>query len=289
MTEISDNLDALVALALAEDVGPGDFTTVWTVSDEAVGDARIVAKAPVVVSGVEAARRTFRAVDDSMQFHARVAEGARASIGDVVIELHGPLRSVLTAERTALNFLGRLSGVATLTAAYVDAVAGTGATVIDTRKTTPGFRLLEKAAVRAGGGGNHRIGLHDMVMIKDNHIAAAGGVAAALDRVAGRNARALPVEVEVRTFEELEEALGHGPDRILLDNMTPQMLLEAVHRVSDRAAQGAPRPELEASGNVTLDTVRAVAESGVDLISVGALTHSAPTADFSLRVPALER
>jgi nicotinate-nucleotide pyrophosphorylase (carboxylating) len=289
MTEISDNLDTLIDLALAEDVGPGDFTTLWTVPENASGEARIVAKAPVVISGVEAARRVFRAVDETIEIAVQRGERERAAPGETVMELRGRLRSILTAERTALNFLGRLSGTATLTAAYVEAVAGTGATVIDTRKTTPGFRLLEKAAVRAGGGGNHRIGLHDMVMVKDNHIAAAGGVDAALRAVSARNDLELPVEVEVRTLDELDEALAHAPDRILLDNMSPDTLRSAVARVSERFGRAEDRPELEASGNITLETIRGVAETGVDLISVGALTHSAPTADLSLRVPVLER
>jgi len=196
----------------------------------------------------------------------------------------GRARPILTGERTALNFLQRLSGVATMTRRFVDAVAGTGATILDTRKTTPSFRLLEKAAVRAGGGGNHRIGLYDMVLIKDNHIAAAGGITAAVRRVREHDRAGLPIEVEVTNLAELDEAIDAGVDRILLDNMDLETMRAAVERVRERAGEGRPRPLLEASGNITIDRVRAVAETGVDLISVGALTHSAPALDLSLRI-----
>src|SRR5690606_2488772 len=202
--------------------------------------------------------------------------------GDVVLRVTGPLGPLLTAERTALNFLGRLSGIATLTHHFVQAVRGTGARVLDTRKTTPGWRLLEKAAVVAGGGSNHRVGLHDFVLVKDNHILAAGGIRAAVERVrASAVAKGLPLEVEVTTLEELEEVFALGVERVLLDNMSLDTMREAVRRA--HAVEGR-RPELEASGNVTQATVRAVAETGVDWISVGALTHSARVADLSLRV-----
>jgi nicotinate-nucleotide pyrophosphorylase (carboxylating) len=246
-----------------------------------VGRAAIVAKADLVVSGVEAASAVFTAVDAALQMGVVRGEGIRAAAGDIVLEVTGPAGSILTAERVALNFLGRLSGIATLTREFVEAVRGTGARIIDTRKTTPGWRHLEKAAVRAGGGGNHRMGLYDMVMIKDNHIAAAGGISAAVKRVRAHNDDHLPIEVEVRTIAELDEVLELYVDRILLDNMEPSGLRTAVQRVH---RLGAERPELEASGNVTLQNVRAVAETGVDLISVGALTHSAPVADLSLRM-----
>ena len=273
-------LDHLVRQALQEDVGSGDWTTLWTVPEDLSARARVVAKEPLVVAGLGAARRTFHAVDPELEVRIDTEDGARVDVGARVLGVSGPARAILTAERTALNFLGRLSGIATLTRRFVEAVTGTGARIVDTRKTTPGWRLLEKAAVRAGGGTNHRMGLHDMVLIKENHAAAAGGIGAALDRVRAANHRALRVEVEVRTLEELEEALDHGPDRILLDNMSPELLERAVAR----CRREDPRPQLEASGNVTLGTVRAVAEAGVDLVSVGALTHSAPAADFSLLV-----
>jgi nicotinate-nucleotide pyrophosphorylase (carboxylating) len=240
-----------------------------------------VAKADLVVSGIEAAGAVFTAVDPALQMGVVRGEGIRAAAGDVVLEVTGPAGRILTAERVALNFLGRLSGIATLTREFVEAVRGTGARIIDTRKTTPGWRHLEKAAVRAGGAGNHRMGLYDMVMIKDNHIAAAGGITEAVKRVRAHNDDHLPIEVEVRTMAELDEALELYVDRILLDNMDLGGLRAAVQRVH---RLGAERPELEASGNVTLQSVRSVAETGVDLISVGALTHSAPVADLSLRM-----
>ncbi len=277
-----DPLDMLVRLALDEDVGPGDFTSEWTVPADAQGQASVVAKAGVVVAGVDAALRVFAAVDSAIEVDVRAADGSFVGTGESVLDISGPLRGILTAERTALNFLGRLSGIAGLTFAFVEAVRGTGARIIDTRKTTPGFRMLEKAAVRAGGGANHRMGLHDMVMIKDNHIAAAGGVVEAIDMVHAANDRDLPIEVEVRSLSELGAAITRDVDRILLDNMDVATLRAAVEHVTE--ARGENRPELEASGNVRLDTVRAIAETGVDLISVGALTHSASTADLSLRV-----
>ena len=267
-----------MAAALAEDVGDGDWTTEWTVSGSSRARAEVVAKQDLVVSGTEVAARVFAAVEAELSVDVRVQEGARAEPGDVVLAVEGPTRGILTAERCALNFLGRLSGIATLTERYVRRVEGTGARVVDTRKTTPGWRVLEKAAVRAGGGANHRMGLYDMILIKDNHIAAAGGIGAAVARVRERPDR-LPIEVEVRTLEELAEVIPLEVDRVLLDNMSVELLAEAVRRTHEAAV---PRPELEASGNVTLDNVRTVAETGVDLISVGALTHSAAAADLSL-------
>lgn len=279
-TETS-TLDALIEDALNEDVGAGDCTTLWTVPEAAVGRAEIRAKAPVVISGTDAARRVFARVDSAMSLAFDAGDGARLEPGDRLLSIEGPLRGILTAERTALNFLGRLSGIATLTRRFVDAVAGTNARVIDTRKTTPGWRELEKAAVRDGGGVNHRMGLYDMVLIKENHIAAAGGIVAALETVRAANGAGLPVEIEVRTLDELRVVLEVGVERVLLDNMSPDELRRAVALARASAGGG---PALEASGNVTLDTVATVAETGVDLISVGALTHSAPVADLSLRV-----
>ncbi|MEK9503783.1 carboxylating nicotinate-nucleotide diphosphorylase [Gaopeijia maritima] len=275
------DLDALVARALAEDVGSGDVTTRWTVPPGMAGVAEIRAKAPVVVAGLGPARRVFEAVDPGLDLEIEVADGAARAPGERVLTVRGSLASILTAERTALNFLGRLSGVATLTRRFVEAVGGTSARVIDTRKTTPGWRDLEKAAVRAGGGTNHRMGLHDMVLVKENHIAAAGGVREAIAGVRANNTRGLEVEIEVRSLAELDVALELGVERVLLDNMSPDLLREAVERARARSASP---PLLEASGNVDLDTIADVAASGVDLISVGALTHSAPVADLSLRV-----
>jgi len=270
---------ALIAAALAEDVGPGDVTTLWTVPPDRRGEARIVAKAPGVIAGMPVALAVMAAVDASLEVEVLARDGDAVRPGDEVLRVGGAAASILTAERTALNFLQRLSGVATVTRSYVDAVAGTGTRILDTRKTTPGMRWLEKEAVRAGGGVNHRFGLHDMVLIKENHVAAAGGITAAVEAVRARNERGLRVEVETTTPEEVEEALAVGVDRIMFDNMPVPRMARMVERVR---AGGERRPETEASGGITLETIRAVAETGVDFISVGALTHSAPALDLSL-------
>jgi nicotinate-nucleotide pyrophosphorylase (carboxylating) len=280
MGEGSESLTETVARALAEDLGEGDVTSEATVPAEARARARIVQKSPGVVYGLAAVAETMRqcGVQDVDNL---VVEGQwREEVPAEVLLATGSARALLAAERTALNFLGRLSGIATLTARYVEAVAGTGARILDTRKTTPGLRGLEKAAVAAGGGRNHRIGLHDAILIKENHVAAAGGVAKAIH--AARAARpGMAVEVEVRDLEEVAYALGTGADALLLDNMDTETLREAV-RLRDENAGGGEGPSLEASGGVDLGTVRAIAETGVDFISVGALTHSAPSLDFSL-------
>ena len=269
--------DALevVQRALAEDLGEfGDVTTRATVPPGATARARLTQKAPGVISGLDAAEAAFRAVDPELDIERHRAPGEFRDPPAPVMTVEGSAASILSAERTALNLLQRLSGVATLTRRYVDAVAGTGAQVIDTRKTTPGLRLLEKQAVLDGGGANHRIGLFDMVLIKENHIAAAGGIAQAV-RSARELAPGLPLEIEVRDLDELEQALAAGAPRILLDNMTPAEMAAAVRRVGDAA-------ETEASGGISLETVRAAAETGVTYVSVGALTHSAPALDISL-------
>jgi len=271
----------LVQAALEEDIGDGDWTTEWTVEAGSRSRAVIVAKQALVAAGTMCVPEVFRVVDPGLEVDLVVDDGARVPDGDIMVQLSGSTRAILTGERTALNFLGRLSGIATLTRAFVDAVAGTGAQIMDTRKTTPGWRLLEKAAVRAGGGANHRVGLYDMVLVKDNHADARGGVAAAARVALSRNTRGLDVEVEVRTLEELDEVLPLRVNRILLDNMSLETMREAVRRTQ---VLGEARPHLEASGNVTLKNARSVAETGVDLISVGALTHSAPAADVSLRM-----
>lgn len=275
-------LNALIRTALEEDLGEaGDVSTLWTVPAEAHAQAQIVAKQHLVVSGAKAARGVFDMVDPDLQIRIPIPDGSTAEVGDAVMLISGPARSLLTAERTALNFLGHLSGIATLTRRFVDAVAGTEAQILDTRKTTPGWRMIEKAAVVDGGGVNHRMGLHDMVMIKDNHIVAAGGIERAVSRVRKANVRGIPVEVEVSTLAELEKVLPLGVDRVLLDNMSLGLLTEAVRRV---ASWKGGRPQTEASGNVSLGTVRTIAETGVDFISVGAITHSAPAADLSMRI-----
>ena len=268
-------------LGLAEDVGPGDATTEATVPRDATGSAVIVAKEELVVAGLRAAEAVLHACDPALEVTLLGPDGRHVLAGDTVLRVAGRLAPILTGERTALNFLGRLSGIATATRRYVDAVRGTGARILDTRKTTPGWRTLEKEAVRAGGGFNHRMGLYDFVLVKDNHVAAAGGVTAAVLRVRESAAKSLPMEVEVTTLEQLEEALALDVERILLDNMSLDTMAEAVRRAR---ARGKDRPELEASGNVTLDNVRRVAETGVDFISVGAITHSARSVDLSMRV-----
>jgi nicotinate-nucleotide pyrophosphorylase (carboxylating) len=272
-------LSAIVSQALAEDVGPGDVTSEVTVPEGARARARIVQKQPGVVFGLGAVAEALRqcgAEDvDNLVVEGQWREEVPAEVALAV----GPARALLAAERTALNFLGHLSGVATLTARYVKVAAGTEAQILDTRKTTPGLRELEKAAVAAGGGRNHRMGLHDAILIKENHVALAGGVAKAVH--AARGARPeLAVEVECRDLDEVAYALGAGAERLLLDNMEPSELRQAV-RLRDAEGGDAP-PRLEASGGVTLETVREIAEAGVDFISVGALTHSAPSLDFSL-------
>ncbi len=278
------DLEALIAASLAEDVRDGDRTTLWTVPPGTRARARVQAKASLVLAGSEAVPMTLRALSPGVELRSLVPDGVELEAGDTVAEMEGPARVILTAERTLLNFLGRLSGVATLTRAFVRAVEGTGARIVDTRKTTPGWRALEKAAVRAGGGMNHRFGLWDMVLIKENHIRAAGGVREALEGVWAGNVEALPVEIEVAELRELVEVRPFPVDRILLDNMSTDELSEAVRIVH---GWGEKRPLLEASGNMTLERVRRVAETGVDLISVGALTHSAPSADLSLLVEAI--
>jgi nicotinate-nucleotide pyrophosphorylase (carboxylating) len=263
----------IVARALAEDLGDGDVTTAATVPAEARASALITQKAPGIVFGLELAEDTFRALDFEVEVQRLVPEGVWRERGDV-LRVQGRARALLSAERTALNFLQRLSGVATLAARCVQAVEGTGARILDTRKTTPGLRALEKAAVAAGGATNHRAGLYDQVLIKENHAALAGGVGPA---VASARAAApeLPVEVECRTPAEVDEALAAGAPMILLDNMDAEQLRAAVKQVAGRA-------QLEASGGVTLKTLREIAETGVDFVSVGAITHSAPALDLSL-------
>jgi nicotinate-nucleotide pyrophosphorylase (carboxylating) len=283
VSEDAEQLSAVVARALAEDVGTGDVTTEATVADGARGRGRIVQKQPGVIFGLAAVAETMHQCGvDSVD--NLVVEGQRrdAVPADVALAI-GPAAGLLAAERTGLNFLGHLSGIATLTARFVEAVAGTGARILDTRKTTPGLRSLEKAAVAAGGGVNHRLGLFDVILIKENHIALAGGLAAAVS--AARAARPdLVVEVECRDLDEVADALAAGPDRLLLDNMSAAQLRQAV---AARDGGGGGGPKLEASGGVDLHGVRAIAETGVDFISVGALTHSAPRLDLSMLIEPL--
>jgi nicotinate-nucleotide pyrophosphorylase (carboxylating) len=271
-------LDAFLEATLREDLGrAGDVTTNAIVPADRLGSAAIVARAACTVSGLAAAARTFVLLDPAIDVSFAAHDGDTVCAGTVLASVAGSARTLLTAERTALNVLGRLCGVATATRAYVDAIAGTGATIVDTRKTTPGMRALEKAAVRDGGGKNHRFGLDDAILIKDNHVAVAGGVRAALAAARRGAGHLAKIEIEVDTLAQLDEALAARADIILLDNFSLEDLGEAVRR-TNRAAL------LEASGGVTLATVHAIARTGVDVISVGALTHSTPAADVALDI-----
>jgi nicotinate-nucleotide pyrophosphorylase (carboxylating) len=269
----------LIDFALTEDLGDeGDVTSRATIPEGQRGRAAFVARADGVLAGIEAAERVCRRVDPNLQFGPVRADGYRVGKGETFASVEGPVRSILIAERTAVNFLQRLSGIATLTRQYVNAVAGLPVKILDTRKTTPGWRLLEKYAVRMGGGTNHRLGLYDMVLIKDNHLAAMGNdIAAAIEQARAAYPK-LPLEVEVDSLEQLDRAIAARPDVVLLDNLSIEQMREAVAR-RNVAAAGV---QLEASGGVNLDTVRAIAETGVDRISVGALTHSAKALDIAL-------
>jgi nicotinate-nucleotide pyrophosphorylase (carboxylating) len=284
----------LVKFALSEDVGTGDVTTLNAVPSNVGARAAIVAKQPGVISGIDIAAMTFREVDASVKFKSTVRDGQEVPAGAAIATVSGSAASVMTAERTALNFLMRLSGVATLTRAYVNAIEGTGATIIDTRKTTPGLRILEKYAVLCGGGQNHRLALWDMYLVKDNHIRAARGLTNAIDRIQ-RTRRDLLLEVEVESLDQLHEALRPEVDRILIDNQAPAVVKRCVEEVDrwyaanppdhPRVRDGAKRwPEVEVSGGLNLKSIRAYAETGVDYLSVGAITHSAPALDLSLEI-----
>jgi nicotinate-nucleotide pyrophosphorylase (carboxylating) len=275
-------------------VGTGDVTTLNAVPSNVGARAAIVAKQPGVVSGIDIAAMTFREVDASLKFKSTVRDGSEVPAGAAIATVSGSAASVMTAERTALNFLMRLSGVATLTRQYVNAIAGTGAVILDTRKTTPGLRILEKYAVLCGGGQNHRLALWDMYLVKDNHIRAARGLTNAIDRIQ-RTRRDLLLEVEVESLDQLHEALRPEVDRILIDNQPPAVVQRCVEEVDrwfaanppdhPRVRDGARRwPEVEVSGGLNLTSIRAYAETGVDYLSVGALTHSAPALDLSLEI-----
>jgi nicotinate-nucleotide pyrophosphorylase (carboxylating) len=261
---------------LDEDIGSGDVTTNSIVPPEAIASAQIVAKQDGILSGVAIAQAVFLMLDGDMRFTSTVSDGVKVTSGQLLSELQGSARAILTGERTALNFLGRMSGIATLTNQFVAAIAGTKATILDTRKTAPGLRAIDKLAVRHGGGSNHRRGLHDMVLIKDNHIDSAGSVSEAI-RLVNPSHSHLEIEVEAKNIKEVQEVLALGVKRILLDNMSLAEMRESVEINDGRA-------KLEASGNVTLQSVRGIADTGLDFISVGALTHSAPAFDVSLRL-----
>ena len=265
----------IIQNALVEDIGDGDVTTDCIVSPGAMLGGQFMAKATGIVAGLEVVGLTFALIDEGVQFTPQLAEGDPVQAGTLIASVSGSGRALLSGERVALNLLQQMSGIATLTRQFVDAVSGTKAVILDTRKTAPGLRLLDKWAVRLGGGQNHRFGLYDMVLIKDNHIAAAGSITEAVKRVRERDKRDRAIEVEVKSLTELEETLELSVDRILLDNMRPAEMREAV-----RVADG--RTPLEASGNVSLDNVAAIAATGVDYVSVGLLTHSVQALDISL-------
>lgn len=272
-------IDDLIALAFAEDVGDGDHTTLSTIPADEMGRQQLIVKEEGILAGVEMARRVFNYFDPELKMTVFINDGARVKPGDIAFVVEGRVRSLLQTERTMLNIMQRMSGIATMTAKYQDRLAGLKTKVLDTRKTTPGMRLLEKEAVKIGGGENHRIGLFDMILIKDNHVDFAGGIpqaVAAAKKYCKDTGRDLKIEVEVRNTEEIDQALAAGIDRIMLDNFTPERTREAVARIAGRV-------ELESSGGITLDTLRQYGECGVDFISVGALTHSVKGLDLSFK------
>lgn len=272
-------IDRIIKNALQEDLGWGDVTTDSTIPDTAVIRGNFIAKEEGIICGIEVCRRVFEMVDRSIDFQARMKDGQIASKGDIIAEISGNARSILKGERTALNFFQRMSGIATMTSKYVSEISGLKTRIVDTRKTAPGLRILDKYSVKVGGGFNHRFNLSDMVLIKDNHIKAAGGITPAVAAAKGKCSHALKIEVEVESIRELIEAIEAGADIVMLDNMTLDMMKEAVSIASGKVL-------LEASGNITIRgerSVRAVAETGVDIISAGALTNSVKAMDISLR------
>ncbi|MEM8860184.1 MAG: carboxylating nicotinate-nucleotide diphosphorylase [Chloroflexota bacterium] len=271
----------LIKMALAEEIGDGDVTGNATIPAEQIISGRMIAKQEGIVAGIGIASLVFKMVDPQIDFIPEISDGDSVSKGSVIARFTGPGRSLLQAERLALNFLQRMSGIATLTHQFMQAMAGTKAIILDTRKTAPGLRYFDKLAVRSGGGQNHRIGLYDMVLIKENHIAAAGGITSAVKRVREHDTQSRPIEVEITNLEEFREALALKPDRIMLDNMSLADMRTAVEMRN--AAQGSP-VMLEASGNVTLETVAEIAKTGVDFISSGSLTHSVMALDISMLV-----
>lgn len=275
-------IDDLLELAFAEDIGDGDHTTLSTIPADAMGRQHLLVKEEGILSGVDVAARVFEKLDPALKMTRFIEDGAHVKPGDIAFVVEGPVRSLLIAERTMLNIMQRMSGIATVTARYQNLLEGLPCKVLDTRKTTPGMRMLEKEAVKTGGGHNHRIGLFDMILIKDNHVDFAGGITAAVNRAkeyCRANGKDLRIEVEVRNTAEIEEALAVGVDRIMLDNFTPERTAEAVKLIRSKA----PGVEIESSGGITFDTLRAYGEAGVDFISVGALTHSVKGLDLSFK------
>ncbi len=275
-------IDDLITLSFAEDIGDGDHTTLSTIPADAMGRQHLLVKEEGILAGVDIARRVFERFDPTLKMTVFIGDGTLVKPGDIAFVVEGPVRSLLQTERLMLNIMQRMSGIATVTAKYQERLAGLPCKVLDTRKTTPGMRILEKDAVKIGGGHNHRIGLFDMILIKDNHVDFAGGITAAVTRAKDycrANNKDLKIEVEVRNTDEIREALAAGVDRIMLDNFTPERTAEAVKII--RAAN--PGVEIESSGGITLDTLRAYGEAGVDFISVGALTHSVKGLDLSFK------
>jgi nicotinate-nucleotide pyrophosphorylase (carboxylating) len=267
----------LIEDALFEDIGPGDITSEAVIPEEASATAEIIAKQDLVLAGALIAREVFRKIDPWVQFTPLAHEGGRVQSGSIIAQVQGRTRMLLAGERVALNLMQHLSGIATTTARFVEALKGSRAEILDTRKTLPGLRALEKYAVRMGGGRNHRFGLYDGILIKDNHIKAAGGIIKAMAGIRKKVHPLLKIEVEVKTLDEVREAMAAGATMLLLDNMPPALMKQAVGIVGERVL-------VEASGNVTLDNVKAIAETGVDFISSGSLTHSAPAADISMKI-----
>ena len=282
MKSTDELIDDLLTLAFAEDVGDGDATTLSTIPADAMGRQHLLVKQEGILAGVEVARKVFEKFDPSLKMEVFINDGAHVKPGDIAFVVEGPTRSLLQTERTMLNIMQRMSGIATTTAKYQERLEGLHTKVLDTRKTTPGMRLLEKMAVKMGGGANHRIGLFDMILIKDNHVDFAGGITNAVSRAkqwCKDNGKDLKIEVEVRNTPEIMEALEAGVDRIMLDNYTPERTAEAVALIREKN----PNVEIESSGGITLDTLRAYGEAGVDFISVGALTHSVKGLDMSFK------
>jgi len=280
----SERTRRLIHDALEEDVGSGDYSSLWSVPPEQCSSAKIIARAGGVLAGIPVARYLLDLIDPPPVLISMLEDGANVAAGQVIAQLEGQSQALLKVERTLLNFIQRLSGVATMTRSFMDKVEGTGVRILDTRKTTPGFRELEKYAVRVGGGSNHRIGLFDYVLLKENHIAAAGGITKAVEVVKKRNTLGLSIEVETRTLDEVHEAARAGVDRIMLDNMTVEQMKTAVDIIRNHCV--GPTPEIEASGDVNLRTVASIAATGVDFISVGALTHSSGILNLSMLIEA---
>lgn len=275
-------IDDLLNLAFAEDVGDGDHTTLSTIPAEATGRQHLLVKEEGIIAGIEIAKKVFEKFDSSLKITQYINDGAHVKPGDIAFVVEGPVRSLLQTERVMLNIMQRMSGIATMTARYQERLAGLKTKVLDTRKTTPGMRMLEKMAVKIGGGMNHRIGLFDMILIKDNHADFAGGIPKAVASAKAyckANGKDLKIEQEVRNTEEILQAIEAGVDRIMLDNYTPEQTVEAVRLIREKA----PAIEIESSGGITIDTLRAYGEAGVDFISVGALTHSVKGLDMSFK------